>query len=104
MFRNQCEETVKGTGCTVRGVCGKEDDMAAYQDVLVRQYGNRPTTTVQADMTCMVKVSIHDPFYAGLLNSHRTTRRASWNTNPNHWKFQESRIRNAKNSREKCWN
>ncbi len=35
MFCNQCEETVKGTGCTVKGVCGKEDIMAAYQDVLV---------------------------------------------------------------------
>ena len=73
MFRNQCEETVKGTGCTVRGVCGKEDDIAAYQDVPVRQSGLRPTTTVQADIARMMKVYIHDPFYAGLLNSHRTT-------------------------------
>lgn len=35
MFCYQCEETVKGTGCTVKGVCGKEDAIAAYQDVLV---------------------------------------------------------------------
>ncbi|RXE56465.1 hydroxylamine reductase [Methanoculleus taiwanensis] len=35
MFCYQCEETLKGTGCTVRGVCGKEDDIAAYQDVLI---------------------------------------------------------------------
>ena len=35
MFCYQCEETVKGTGCTVKGVCGKEDEIAAYQDVLV---------------------------------------------------------------------
>ena len=35
MFCNQCEETVKGTGCTIKGVCGKEDEIAAYQDVLV---------------------------------------------------------------------
>ncbi len=35
MFCYQCEETVKGTGCTIKGVCGKEDDIAAYQDVLV---------------------------------------------------------------------
>ena len=35
MFCNQCEETVKGTGCTVKGVCGKEDEIAAYQDVLI---------------------------------------------------------------------
>src|SRR5690606_21142486 len=35
MFCYQCEETVKGIGCTVKGVCGKEDEIAAYQDVLV---------------------------------------------------------------------
>ena len=32
MFCNQCEETVKGTGCTIKGVCGKEDEIAAYQE------------------------------------------------------------------------
>lgn len=35
MFCNQCEETVKGTGCTIKGVCGKDDGIAAYQDVLL---------------------------------------------------------------------
>ena len=35
MFCYQCEETVKGTGCTIKGVCGKEDETAAYQDVLI---------------------------------------------------------------------
>jgi len=35
MFCYQCEETVKGTGCTVKGVCGKDEEVAAYQDVLV---------------------------------------------------------------------
>jgi hydroxylamine reductase len=35
MFCYQCEETVKGTGCTVKGVCGKEDAIAAKEDVLI---------------------------------------------------------------------
>jgi len=35
MFCYQCEETVKGSGCTVKGVCGKDEEIAAYQDVLV---------------------------------------------------------------------
>ena len=35
MFCNQCEEAAKGTGCTIKGVCGKDDEIAAYQDVLV---------------------------------------------------------------------
>ncbi|MCD7983294.1 MAG: hydroxylamine reductase, partial [Desulfovibrio sp.] len=35
MFCNQCEQTAKGTGCTVVGVCGKSVDVAAIQDQLV---------------------------------------------------------------------
>jgi hydroxylamine reductase len=35
MFCNQCEETAKGCGCTIRGVCGKDETIAAYQDVLI---------------------------------------------------------------------
>jgi hydroxylamine reductase len=35
MFCYQCQETAKGTGCTTRGVCGKESDVAAMQDLLV---------------------------------------------------------------------
>jgi len=35
MFCYQCEQTSKGTGCTVRGVCGKDPETAALQDLLV---------------------------------------------------------------------
>ncbi len=35
MFCYQCEQTAKGTGCTVRGVCGKAPEVAALQDLLV---------------------------------------------------------------------
>ena len=35
MFCHQCEQTAKGTGCTVRGVCGKQPEVAALQDLLV---------------------------------------------------------------------
>lgn len=35
MFCNQCEETAKGSGCTVKGVCGKEGATAGLQDVLI---------------------------------------------------------------------
>ncbi|SDN33352.1 hydroxylamine reductase [Acetanaerobacterium elongatum] len=34
MFCFQCEQTAKGTGCTVGGVCGKKADTANYQDEL----------------------------------------------------------------------
>jgi hydroxylamine reductase len=35
MFCYQCEQTAKGTGCTVQGVCGKDETTATLQDLLV---------------------------------------------------------------------
>ena len=35
MFCYQCEQTSKGEGCTQIGVCGKQPDVAALQDLLV---------------------------------------------------------------------
>ena len=35
MFCYQCQETAKGSGCTVRGVCGKTDSVAGLQDLLL---------------------------------------------------------------------
>lgn len=35
MFCYQCQETAKGTGCTIQGVCGKKDDVANLQDLLM---------------------------------------------------------------------
>ncbi|MEI6501238.1 MAG: hydroxylamine reductase, partial [Armatimonadota bacterium] len=35
MFCYQCEQTAKGTGCTSFGVCGKDPETAALQDLLL---------------------------------------------------------------------
>lgn len=35
MYCNQCQETAKNVACTVRGVCGKENDLSNLMDVLV---------------------------------------------------------------------
>ncbi|MCP4021701.1 MAG: hydroxylamine reductase, partial [Desulfobacteraceae bacterium] len=35
MFCFQCQEAAKGTGCTVKGMCGKENDTANLQDLLI---------------------------------------------------------------------
>ncbi len=35
MFCYQCQETCKNTGCTVAGMCGKKEDTANLQDLLV---------------------------------------------------------------------
>jgi hydroxylamine reductase len=47
MFCYQCEQTAKGAGCTVKGVCGKDAETAMLQDLLVHatkgiaMYGHR---------------------------------------------------------------
>jgi hydroxylamine reductase len=47
MFCYQCEQTNKGTGCTVQGVCGKDETTAVLQDLLlyavkgISQYAHR---------------------------------------------------------------
>jgi len=35
MFCYQCSQTAKGTGCTIKGVCGKEPTVASLQDNLI---------------------------------------------------------------------
>ncbi|MCP4343130.1 MAG: hydroxylamine reductase [Desulfobulbaceae bacterium] len=35
MFCFQCQETAKGTGCTIKGVCGKQESTANLQDLLI---------------------------------------------------------------------
>ncbi|OGQ88326.1 MAG: hydroxylamine reductase [Deltaproteobacteria bacterium RIFOXYD12_FULL_56_24] len=34
MFCNQCEQTAKGTGCTVMGACGKNEAVSGLEDLL----------------------------------------------------------------------
>lgn len=47
MFCFQCQETAKGTGCTMRGVCGKLPETAALQDLLVYVTKGLSTVTTQ---------------------------------------------------------
>jgi hydroxylamine reductase len=35
MFCYQCQETTKGIACTVKGICGKTEDVAQLQDLLI---------------------------------------------------------------------
>jgi hydroxylamine reductase len=35
MFCYQCQETAKNTGCTIQGVCGKSEETANLQDLLI---------------------------------------------------------------------
>lgn len=35
MFCYQCQETAKGTGCTIQGICGKKAETSARMDLLL---------------------------------------------------------------------
>jgi hydroxylamine reductase len=35
MFCHQCQETANNTGCTIRGVCGKKEEVANLQDLFI---------------------------------------------------------------------
>ncbi|HBE41944.1 MAG TPA: hydroxylamine reductase [Bacteroidales bacterium] len=48
MFCNQCQETVRNTGCTINGVCGKREETANIQDLLVFACQGLAFTTIEA--------------------------------------------------------
>ncbi|MGA3288879.1 MAG: hydroxylamine reductase [Candidatus Bathyarchaeia archaeon] len=49
MFCYQCEQTAKGQGCTVAGVCGKTADVASLQDLLVYMLRELSQLSIEAD-------------------------------------------------------
>ncbi|WP_073400077.1 hydroxylamine reductase [Bacteroides luti] len=48
MFCNQCQETAKNTGCTINGVCGKKEDTANFQDLLIFACQGLAFATIEA--------------------------------------------------------
>ncbi len=56
MYCNQCEQTAKGTGCTVAGVCGKSPEVAALQDLLIHSVIGLSLLAVEGR-----KVGVKDP-------------------------------------------
>ncbi len=85
MFCYQCEQTAKGTGCTVQGVCGKQPDVAALQDLLLyalmglsevavegRKYGvtddDVNVFTVKASFSTLTNVDFDPQRFVELIN------------------------------------
>lgn len=48
MFCNQCEQASKGTGCTQLGVCGKEPEVHALQELLIHELKSLSNHTLAA--------------------------------------------------------
>ncbi len=61
MFCNQCEQTAKGQGCTVKGVCGKTDEVSAIQDLLVQilvELGTVATAARKEGIAVLTKLTV----------------------------------------------
>jgi hydroxylamine reductase len=56
MFCYQCEQTAKGTGCTIQGVCGKSPEIATLQDLLLFSLMGLSQVAVEGR-----KVGVSDP-------------------------------------------
>ena len=66
MFCNQCEQTARGEGCTTVGVCGKKEDVAALQDLLVQACRGISLVAVDAEKLG-VDVAVEGAFLADAL-------------------------------------
>ncbi|HHU75871.1 MAG TPA: hydroxylamine reductase [Firmicutes bacterium] len=64
MFCYQCQETAKNTGCTVRGVCGKNKEVAGLQDLLIYTLKGIAEVVVKGK----VDISEYDEMNYGVLN------------------------------------
>lgn len=75
MFCFQCQETAKGTGCTIQGVCGKKADTSRWQDLLLsvtRGLGTIANVLRNADVTTDMKVGdyIVDSLFVTITNAN----------------------------------
>ncbi|GEM_PF-1436431 len=54
MFCFQCQETAKNTGCTIKGMCGKPEETANLQDLLLFMLEALTSTTKELTVDQMV--------------------------------------------------
>lgn len=69
MFCFQCQETARGTGCTVRGVCGKLPQTSMYMDTLLavtRGVGAAANALREGSATCADGACQLRPFIEGV--------------------------------------
>ncbi len=74
MFCYQCQETARGTGCTLRGVCGKTEDVANLQDLLIYTLKGIAYYTLEARKAGVPTVAadkfIMDSLFATITNAN----------------------------------
>ncbi len=69
MFCYQCQETAKNTGCTVRGVCGKNEEVANLQDLLIYTLKGISDIIIKGD----IDIKEHDKINFKVLSGLFTT-------------------------------
>ena len=92
MFCFQCQETARGTGCTVRGVCGKLPQTSMYMDTLLavtRGVGAVANALREGSATCADGACQLHPFIDGV-GAYITRALFATITNAN---FDDSRLR-----------
>jgi hydroxylamine reductase len=75
MFCFQCQETAKGTGCTLRGVCGKLPQTAKYMDLLLSvvrgvAIANNALSQAHMDTDAQAADFIVDALFATITNAN----------------------------------
>lgn len=66
MYCYQCQETTKNTGCVIRGICGKDERLAALQDYLL--YALKGLAAVGARADAPAEIFVAQALFATLTN------------------------------------
>lgn len=65
MFCYQCQETARGNGCTIKGVCGKNETVAKLQDLLIYSLKGISEIVVKSE----INIEENDELNYQMLNS-----------------------------------
>ena len=69
MFCYQCQETTRGTGCTIKGLCGKTPEVARLQDLLIYTLKGIAIYAKQAREMRVVRKDIDEFIMEGLFST-----------------------------------
>jgi hydroxylamine reductase len=69
MFCYQCQETTRGTGCTTKGLCGKTEDVARLQDLLIYTLKGIAIYATQAREMSIVRKDVEEFIMEGLFST-----------------------------------
>src|SRR5512140_1953355 len=66
MFCFQCQETSEGRGCTFGGHCGKSEEVANYQDLLIYSLKGLAEVASKSPSSAAVEREVPDLVYESL--------------------------------------